>query len=1116
MISSEISNNQHSAYVQSSHEDGDFFTIHVASSLLQRDWTPRQVTWESFKRQLTDPANIRRTIETRSELTERVRASLPPDAGEAIISEAVSKAVNKAKSRTARPFFSGSLRQLDGEYRRMKKTVDSRWHLTLDVEGCSTDVLDRMKELPLDGFLYSTFRHTAESPRFRLILRTTRAMTPDEFEIVTKEFCECNFADFQGDWNQWIDSCSWKTAQAMLGPAGFADSEVIQHVLNGDPIDPDEYLKLAHERELQKKSEEKSAKATRRAQRSHEKRGERLESRKDPRTLRGIRGAFNSTYDVRTAISTFLNDVMIPEGDRYRLADADSDAGIVVFDHSGSPAFTFSHHTNHPYSGKAYDAFDTVRLYKFGHLDASAPAGTKDKRLPSWKKMIELCRDDEKVSWPVESSWFQDSPPRIFAEHEPWMDELYLYEDTQWARASEADNIGLILDNDPVLRGAFGLNTMTGEVNVIRDLPWSRPSESDVKKSMQVPYTVSDEDLGNVQRYINRNYVKGRLGIRELSTYIRTASLRFSFSPIQQFIENLPPWDGKPRIETMLQTYLGAPDDALTREASEKFMVGMVNRCYKPGCYFEYTLILHGPQRMGKSRFLRALGGDFFSDPAIESLGDKDALRILNRSVLIEFAELETFLNSRNSAGKIKGFLSRREDTFRLPYAINPIDLPRHFVCAGTSNDTSYLRDNTGNRRFWCIHLDGHTRFRTMDEEDRLQIWAEATALYNSGIVDYDENGKFYYELSDEANRINEAVQSGALVDAGLEGDVRSLIEMMVPGDWETRTLDDWVRFCSARPREEYPSYQAAKGRTAHGFDNSQIPALIPRFGSYVTDYEPEAVREFIELWGDISLDADIDLDSVAPGTPVNHPQCAFPFPDTRLYPQTRIDAQQISECLKSKYRDSGLRSKVGNIMSHILESPESEWTATGAKKQQHGKTLAGGRRILAGYRRDAAIGGSVDRRVPIGAEEKLNVIPVEQEELSPKAEVKETVGTEQENVVASASEKSDSEQSLSTDVKEEQTAKAVSEIPAAQVVSHEVDIEKNDAGVQEKPRCAHESYAPQTERHRAITKRAKPLDERYSRSYIMHSAQRAADGGEYKYAEYATQQEAMVEIELE
>jgi predicted P-loop ATPase len=208
---------------------------------------------------------------------------------------------------------------------------------------------------------------------------------------------------------------------------------------------------------------------------------------------------------------------------------------------------------------------------------------------------------------------------------------------------------------------------------------------------------------------------------------VRTVAADLTVNPLRDYLDSLV-WDGQPRIDQWLTTYLGVPHTAHASTVGARWLISAVARGLSPGCKADVALVLEGPQGIGKSRALRALAGDWFTDH-LPDLHGKDAMLQLQGVWIVELSELDTL--SRADVGTVKAFLSSSTDRFRAPYGRTVQDLPRRCVFAGTSNRDDWHRDETGGRRFWpvtCSQVDIVALLA-----DRDQLWAEAVARYRAG-----------------------------------------------------------------------------------------------------------------------------------------------------------------------------------------------------------------------------------------------------------------------------------------------------------------------------------------------------------------------------------------------
>jgi predicted P-loop ATPase len=202
-----------------------------------------------------------------------------------------------------------------------------------------------------------------------------------------------------------------------------------------------------------------------------------------------------------------------------------------------------------------------------------------------------------------------------------------------------------------------------------------------------------------------------------------------SFHPVRDYLAKLQ-WDGVERVEHFASKYLGAEDTPYHRLVSKCTLIGAVARIMEPGCKADHVMILEGRQGIGKSTSLTHLFEPWFSDE-IADLGSKDAAMQLSGVWCIELAELSSM--TRSEIERVKAFISRRADRFRPSYGRNVIEVPRQAVFVGTTNSDSYLRDETGGRRFLPVRCESIKP--ALIWRDRDQLWSEAVTLHTSTAV---------------------------------------------------------------------------------------------------------------------------------------------------------------------------------------------------------------------------------------------------------------------------------------------------------------------------------------------------------------------------------------------
>jgi predicted P-loop ATPase len=196
------------------------------------------------------------------------------------------------------------------------------------------------------------------------------------------------------------------------------------------------------------------------------------------------------------------------------------------------------------------------------------------------------------------------------------------------------------------------------------------------------------------------------------------------YDPVKEYLECLS-WDGQSRLDDWLITYLGAEASSYVHVVGPKFLIGAVARALNPGCQVDHVLVLEGAQGVGKTSALRTLAGQYHrADPP--ALGTRDAKEALRGCWIVEIGELDSMNKSEMSS--VKNFLSQTKDHYRLPYGRRSETRERRVIFAATTNEAEYLRDHTGNRRFWPVECRRIDLARLAHDRD--QLWAEAVARF--------------------------------------------------------------------------------------------------------------------------------------------------------------------------------------------------------------------------------------------------------------------------------------------------------------------------------------------------------------------------------------------------
>jgi predicted P-loop ATPase len=301
--------------------------------------------------------------------------------------------------------------------------------------------------------------------------------------------------------------------------------------------------------------------------------------------------------------------------------------------------------------------------------------------------------------------------------------QQYLQADGRGGFIANLANAALALRQAPDLAGLVSYDEMLRHTLLMRPVPGSKMPQ------VNSCLTIQDANVGAVQEYLQRNGLN-RLGKDTAHQAIDLVAREHAFHPVRAYLDGLT-WDGTRRIHMWLSYYLGAEPSAYTTEIGRLFLIAMVARIMKPGVKADYMIVLEGEQGAGKSTACRILAGEWFSD-SLPALHNGDAVRIsmhLRGKWLIEIAELSSV--GKAETGALKAFLTQPEERYTPKYGRNEVIEPRQCLFIGTTNQSEYLRDETGGRRFWPVKT-GRIDTEAL-EHDRDQLFAEAMEAFRAG-----------------------------------------------------------------------------------------------------------------------------------------------------------------------------------------------------------------------------------------------------------------------------------------------------------------------------------------------------------------------------------------------
>lgn len=235
----------------------------------------------------------------------------------------------------------------------------------------------------------------------------------------------------------------------------------------------------------------------------------------------------------------------------------------------------------------------------------------------------------------------------------------------------------------------------------------------------------TDTDTERLRIYISEHYGFTPKASDAMGAIV-VHSEEHAFHPVKEYLHGLK-WDGKQRIHSWLTTYLGVNNTEYSCLVGTFFLVSAIARVMRPPVKVDSVLILEGLQGLGKSTMLHNLFGDWFTDTPM-ALGEKDTFQQMQGMWGIELAELDAFNKAENT--RAKQFFGSQVDRYRPSYGRMVQEFPRQCVFVGTTNQDRYLKDSTGNRRYWPVEC--HKIDQEAIKRDRDQLWAEALHLYNN------------------------------------------------------------------------------------------------------------------------------------------------------------------------------------------------------------------------------------------------------------------------------------------------------------------------------------------------------------------------------------------------
>lgn len=722
-------------------------TIDIATGRSRREtnWRNKEILWSDLVQRLSE---THRTAETHAEYV-------------------AAKKSRQDEIKDIGGFVGGYL----NNGRRKPGNVLHRQLITLDADFASSDMWgDFVLQYGCAAVMYSTHKHTPEHPRLRVIIPLDRPVMADEYLAISRKIAgnlgiEC------------FDNTGFQPYRLMYWPSTSKDGEYFFRCQDGQWLSADEVL--GSYRNWRDSSEwpisERYGKTITSA----------MKKQGDPLEKPGVVGAFCRVYSIEEAIDAFLPDVYEPvpssEG-RYTYKEGSTSGGLVTYESK----YAYSHHSTDPAGEKLCNAFDLVRLHKFGLKDEDVREGTPGNKLPSYLAMLDLASKDvnvrkvlvaEKIQNAKTDFSFEVESPE--ADNDDWKEKLDV--DRKGNIYATIDNISLILENDPYFKGRIAFDDFEKCEVATQHLPWRR-IEWNTRR-------LTDRDEANIRHYLERAY--GISNASKTRDAMQILCEKTAFHPVREYLQKLT-WDGVERLEKLFIDYQGVEDSEYTRAVTRKALIAAVARVYCPGIKYDNILTLVGKQGLGKSSLLAKLGGKWFSDSfSFHQLSKNEtkACEQIQGVWIVEIAELAGM--SKADIEVVKQFITKTDDRFRVAYGRRTENFPRQCVFFATTNKFDFLRDVTGNRRYFPLFCNEDNILKSVFSISKYeidQVWAEAVVAFNAG-----ESLHLPEHLISEAEKVQKKhTEEHPWLDI-----IRNYLDVKVPAEWNKMNIYERRAFLS-------------------------------------------------------------------------------------------------------------------------------------------------------------------------------------------------------------------------------------------------------------------------------------------------------------------------------
>lgn len=677
--------------------------------------------------------------------------------------------------------------------------------------GGADELIRRVVALGVRCCIHSTAKHTPVSPRLRVVVPFAADITADQYAPVVRLLCQAIQPELT-----WFDPSTDQAGRLMYWPSHCQDIEPIYVAVNGPLLDAAVLLdRLQDWHDMTSwphfPREQAISKGAIKQQ--------------DPESKDGLIGAFCRVYDVPGAMDRYLPGVYEPtaQEDRYTFVAGSTWGGAVIYENR---KFLYSHHATDPAGGRLVNAFDLVRLHLYGEQDDETKEGTPTNRLPSYTAMCQLAKNDSAVSHVLAREVFEaadlDSGMPITSEE---------------AAAELCKSSGRTLNANIVRLAlkAWGIQVRRNLITGTAEITGMPPQYSKENAANTLPVFLMD-----VLREIG---VKG-VSRTTLIDYLANIMDENRYNPVLDMLSGTK-WDGATRLPALLGI-IGVAPDSLEASLVQKWLiqcVAMAHNTTERREAAEGVLTLQGEQRIGKTLFFRRLSihSEWFAEGVTLDMKNKDDVLRATGAWITELGELDSTLKREQSS--LKAFITSPYDRIRAPYAREASANPRRTSFCATVNPACFLKDDTGDRRFWVVKVDRMAlqALISLPDEWFIQLWSEAVTWWRANPQGFRLSQGEKCALDDSNRQFREALPG--------EEEIRLALNFELPverwGEFSASQLQSQLytaldrvsssqvgRALAKLERED----ERLKSRTLHGIRLYRLP--IPRTIGLISDAE--------------------------------------------------------------------------------------------------------------------------------------------------------------------------------------------------------------------------------------------------------------------------------------